>query len=189
MRDLIIGAEFNDLFRTFQRSARRLESRPFYDVSSERAPFHRFLGGVKDDPAYRAGREDWLATVRSAAAAGKRRERVRVVSDPLGDYDRFGVRGCRHNVEAGEHISYLWRHQANELDLPDHDFWLFDSERLALMWFTADHRLLGVQIVTDPDVVARHDAWLDLAVAHATPYRDFLAADPTRDDPPGVAAR
>ncbi|MGH4015951.1 MAG: DUF6879 family protein [Pseudonocardiaceae bacterium] len=51
--------------------------------------------------------------------------------------------------------------------------------------FTADDRLVGAQIVTEPSVVRQHAHWLDLAEAHASPYRDFLAADPARAMPPG----
>ncbi|MEJ7743284.1 MAG: helix-turn-helix transcriptional regulator, partial [Nocardioidaceae bacterium] len=69
--------------------------------------------------------------------------------------------------------------------MPGHDFWLFDDERLALLWFTTDDRLLGAQISTEPAVVRQHTRWLDLAEAHATPYRGYLAADPARAMPPG----
>ena len=89
------------------------------------------------------------------------------------------------NVDAGEDIRYLARDRGNALELPGHDFWLFDDERLALLWFTTDDRLLGAQISTEPAVVRQHTRWLDLAEAHATPYRDYLAADPARAMPPG----
>ncbi len=105
--------------------------------------------------------------------------------EPLTPYLRFDLYHCRFNVDAGEDIRYLACDRANELDLPGHDFWLFDHERLALLWFTTDDRLLGAQLVTETTVVRQHERWLDLAEAHATAYRDYLAAAPSRAMPPG----
>ena len=132
----------------------------------------------------RARREPWFASVRAVTAAGKRRQRVRVVPEPLTDYLRWELRICRDNVAAGEDVRYLRRDQANDLDLPAHDFWVLDSNRLALLFFTADDRLLGAEVLTDPDMVSRHERWIDIAVEHAAPYEQFLAEDPTRADPP-----
>ncbi len=98
------------------------------------------------------------------------------------------MRGNRGNAEGGEDIRYLLQSRAHELDLPDHDFWVFDSEILVLMRFTGDDRPLPHEVVTDPELVARHEAWIDLAMQHATPYGEYLAQDPTREDPPPGAA-
>ena len=98
---------------------------------------------------------------------------------------RHELAQCEHNVAVGEDIRYLVRDEANALDLPDHDFWVFDDERVALLYFTADDRLLGAQIVTEPAVVAAHVHWLDLATRHARPYQQYVAEDPSRVRPPG----
>lgn len=186
MADLITGEAFGRLFRTFQRSARRLETRDCYRDPEEDEALARFLAGSPEDPGYVASREYWLSgTIRAAVDADQRFARVRVVPEPLTPYLRFGLFHCRFNVDAGEDIRYLARDRANALDLPGHDFWLFDDERLALLWFTTDDRLLGAQIVTEPAVVRQHARWLDRAEAHATPYRDYLAAAPARAMPSG----
>jgi hypothetical protein len=56
-----------------------------------------------------------------------------------------------------------------------------DGERLALLYFTADDRLLGAELITDPIAVARHERWMDHAHAVGIRYRDYLAVDPGRD--------
>ena len=144
----------------------------------------QFLDDNYDDAEHRAYFSDWTEPVRVATAMGKRFERVRVVPDELTPYLRLELRWNRYNAEAGEDVRYLRRSAANKLDLPAQDFWIFDGERLALMYFTADHRLLGADLVTDPVIVARHDRWLDMAMCHAIPYVEYLAADPTRELPP-----
>lgn len=186
MADLIAGEAFGQLFRTFLHSARRLETRDRYRDPEEDDALARYLDGSPENPGYVASRDYWLrGTIRAAVDAGRCFTRVRVVPEPLTPYLRFGLYHCAFNVDAGEDIRYLPRDRANALDLPGHDFWLFDEQRLALLWFTPDDRLLGAQLSTEPTVVRQHMRWLDLAEAHATPYRDYLAADPTRAMPPG----
>ncbi len=65
--------------------------------------------------------------VREATNEGRRFSRVRVVSIPLADYIRFGVWASQFTTAAGEGIRYLARDQAQDMALPSHDYWLFDS--------------------------------------------------------------
>ena len=185
--ELITGPAFGQLFRTFEHTAQRLEGRGRYNELSEAAALQRFLDGQTEDPEYVASRSGWLEeTIKPAVAAGKRFQRVRLVADPPTDYQRFGLRNCRDNVAAGEDMRYLTRPDADRLDLPDHDFWLFDDKRLVLLWFTPNNRLLGGQVVADEDVVDQHRHWLSVALDAATHYEDFLAADPGLVLPPAL---
>jgi hypothetical protein len=180
---LITGEEFGQLFQSFKYTARRLEGRGRYNDPEEEVALQRFLNGQAEDQEYVADRDYWLdGTVRPAVAAGKIFQRVRLVADPLTQYQRFGLRNCRDNVAAGEDIRYLTRAEANRLDLPDHDYWLFDGQ-LAMLWFTHDDRLLGAQWVADQEVTQQHEQWLNTALNAAAPYGEFLAADPSRDRP------
>jgi hypothetical protein len=182
--NLLAGADFLALFTAARRSVRRLETRDHYEVPEERELLTQFLTGQYGEAAHRAYFADWVEPVTAATTAGIRFERVRVVPEPLTPYLRLEVRWNRYNAEAGEDIRYLPRCRANELDLPAQDFWVFDGERVALMYFTADDRLLGVEVLTDPDLVASHEAWIDRAWTTATPYADYLAANPAREQPP-----
>lgn len=185
---LITGPAFGELFRSFERTAQRLEGRGQYNEPSEAGALQRFLGGQAEDPEYTASRSAWLVdTVAEAVKAGKTFQRVRVVAEPPTEYQRFGLRNCRDNVAAGEDMRYLTRPEADRLDLPDHDFWLFDGERLVLLWFTSGNRLLGGQAVSDPAAVDQHQRWLSAALDAATPYADFLAKDPSLVRPPVLA--
>jgi len=180
--DLLTGPAFAELFRGFSRSARRLETRDRY--AGDQALFDRWRRGELDEPALADKVAAWLEQVRASTAAGGRYERVRVVREPPTDYQRFALATCRASVEAGEDIRYLPRGEAVELALPDHDFWLFDDERLALLYFTADDRPLGAQVVRDPALLGQHRRWFELAFEAAQPYREYLAADPTREQRP-----
>lgn len=119
--------------------------------------------------------DTWLAMVRQAAAAGRRFTRVRVVSQPMTDYQRFSHAVARRNNEAGEDIRYLARDLAEAARLPDHDYWLFDSRKLAIMHFSDDDQFQGAEIIEDPAVIVQHNYWRDVAWHHATRRDDFAA--------------
>jgi hypothetical protein len=181
MPDLLTGADFGQVLAGFERTARRLETRDRYASPAEDEVVRRFLAGEPLGPAFL---QVWLDQVRDATAAGKRVERVRVVSEPLSDYKRAEMVICRYNVEAGEDISYLKRGTATALDLPDYDYWLFDSARLALMHFTEEGQFVGAEVVTHPGVVARHQRWFALARQAAVPYWQYLGQDSCWARPP-----
>lgn len=171
---LLTGEDFARLFTGFDHTAFRLEIRDRYNMPDEREDFELFLAGRPKPLEVEAEeRRDWLDMVRDAVAAGKRFERVRVVTEPHSDYIRFEMAGTGLNVDAGEDIRYLPRHLAAGRDLPDHDFWLFDSLRVAYLHFDAGDRLLGAEIITDPEVVARHCHWRDVAWHGAVPHDEY----------------
>lgn len=134
-----------------------------------------FLAGELDPDKQRTGW--WLPNVRAATSVGRRFERVRVVSTPPTDYSRYGLFTSRDNIAAGEDIRYLARTEAQQLGLPNHDYWLFDSRKLARLHFDdSDDRLLTVEIIEDDhEQIVQHNYWRDVAWHHATRRGDFVA--------------
>jgi hypothetical protein len=121
--------------------------------------------------------QDWLSMIREATREGRSFARVRAVSLPLSDYNRWSHVVARHNNEAGEDIRYLTRDLAKATGLPDHDYWLFDSRKLAIMQFDDDNRFLGSEIVEDPSVIVQHNYWRDAAWHHAVRRDEFATEE------------
>jgi hypothetical protein len=167
---LIRGQELADFVLGYEHTAFRLEWRERYNEPEEAEPLRRFLAG---EPDY-AWNEDWAAMIQRRTASGQRTERVRIVSEPHSDYTRFGLDLARINVAAGEDIRYLPRNRAERLDLPDYDFWLIDSARLAILRFGEDDVLLGAELVGDPAALVKHCSWRDVAWHHATPLAEYV---------------
>lgn len=115
--------------------------------------------------------------VRKAANEGRRFMRVRVVDLPLNDYNRFGYAVSQRNNAAGEDIRYLARDLAKAAELPNHDYWLFDSRKLAMMHFADDDRFLGAEIIEDPSVIVQHNYWRDASWHHAVRRDDFATEE------------
>lgn len=178
MPELLRGPAFSALFSSFTRTAQRLETRDHY--AGDQALFEQWQRGELDEPALAGKVTAWLDAVRATTADGGRYQRVRVVSEPPTDYQRFALATCRESTKAGEDIRYLTQAAAAGRDLPAHDFWLFDNERLALLYYTASDRLVGAQVLTEPAVVVQHQQWFDAAFSAATRYAAYVAGDPTR---------
>ena len=180
---VVSGAEFFELFQRFTRSARRLESRSQSLIEEEQPRYRAFLAGQLPE-ACGAETTAWTEMVRRHAAAGRPFQRVRVMDEPLSDYNRYLLYRTPYNLAAGEDIRYLNRDSANRLDLPDHDFWVFDSGLVCLLRFTADGRPIGHDLIADRELAARHEEWILRAWEAAVPYAEYVAADPTRVLPP-----
>jgi hypothetical protein len=169
---LLVGDEFGRLFHTFEHTAFRLEVRDRYNSPRETESFEKFLADEPDDLAWH---QKWLAMLREASTQGRRFCRVRVVSLPLSEYSRFGLWISQFASDAGDDIGYLTRDKANSLELPNHDYWLFDSRKLVRMHFGEDDRFLGGEVIEDPATIVLHNYWRDTARHYAIRRNDFAS--------------
>jgi hypothetical protein len=171
--DLLTGEDFRRLCQNFEHTAFRLETRDRYIDDEEEVPLRRFLTGMPPDDAWFM---DWYEAVEQLAADGRRMERVRVITEPHSDYTRFGIDLARRlNVPSGEDIRYLPRQRAQELGLPQEDFWLLDSSRVLIVHFS-DDVVLGAELVTDPAEVVKRGYWRDAAWHYAVPVDRYASS-------------
>ncbi|HEX4816716.1 MAG TPA: hypothetical protein VFV66_28575 [Nonomuraea sp.] len=176
MTVLLSEAELGELLATFTTSAFRFELRERYNSTVGAEPFRKWQAGEPDDYAWHRA---WMEKVRRDVAAGKTWQRVRIVSVPPSDYTRYGIEVARLSVAAGEDIRYLRRDVAESLELEPYDAWLLDDARLIWLHFHgADDTFAGAELVTDTEVLARHQTWRDLALKHAQPLEEFAARLP-----------
>jgi hypothetical protein len=168
---LLTDEEFHRLFETFEHTAFRLEVRDRYNAPYEDESLQKFLAGEPEyiDDSFK----EWLDLVRAATAEGRRFSRVRVVNLPLTDYSRYGIAYARFTNAAGDDIRYLTWDRARAVGLPDHDYWLFDSRKIARLHFDEDDHLLGVEVIEDPAAVVQHNYWRDAARHWAVRRDDF----------------
>jgi hypothetical protein len=177
MSSRITQDEFNRLLATFGRSAFRLETQPAYALGYERADFDRFLAGAPVPPPELDWWRPWLDQIASLTGEGKTVSRVRVLTEPPTDYQRWEVWGARWNAEAGERVGYMRQSHAERIGLPlDHDWWLLDDERLIIMRYNSVGEIDIKELTTDPGTVAQHRDWRDLAVRNATTAEEIAAA-------------
>ncbi|MFS8199026.1 DUF6879 family protein (plasmid) [Streptomyces sp. CWNU-52B] len=165
-------ASVSHLFSEFRHTAWRLETRRGY-ASDRRSPlWPRFLAGedVANGPA-----NAWRQNVAEQTAAGKRFERVRIVDEPLTQGQAFLMARAPSNVSAGEDIRNLPRALAEELRLPDHDFWVLDSKTVIRFAHDDEGTTLGVYVTEDPAEVLATCQARDAAWHHAVRTEEFAA--------------
>lgn len=167
-------AGFYELFQSARYSIFRLETLSVYGSSGEKVPLAAFLS----DGPYRPseGQDGWMAMLRSNARSGCVMRRVHVVAEPLTDYLRFEL--CwsyPFSVAAGEEIRIVSVADAAwPVDVPRHDFWLFDSCRLIDMHYDDHGNWLGVEPVDDPGRIVAANHARDAALHRSVPWATYV---------------
>lgn len=171
MRELLSDDAFDELFQSYRHVAWRLETRTAYGVAEEDVPFQEWLAGK--DPGI-DWFQPWLRMMRQELATGKRMERVRLIDDPPSDCLKWELWTTPYNLAIGEDIRYLPREHPIAAELPDHDFWVFDSRVVAHFEFDGP-RVLGAWIDDDPASVVSALQARDAAWHHALTYTEYMA--------------
>ncbi|MFF2020686.1 DUF6879 family protein [Streptomyces sp. NPDC058171] len=163
---LLDGEPWRAMFRDFKRSAWRLEVQPTYTMPAEAESLARFLRGEPKPDEHNAA---WHGRVRGALEAGKSIGRVRVVRQPLTDYQRYQFAwGIPGNIRAGEDIRVLDLTD-RDLGLPDQDFWMFDESVVVHLNYRPDGTQINRELIEEPDI-SRYLAWRDLARGSAVTF-------------------
>jgi hypothetical protein len=166
---------FGRLFTDIDSSWFRLETLQHYDVEYEREDLAAFLRGEPIDTTP----GPWQATLRDHVAAGRQLERVHVLEEPLSDYVRYELAAYVPNAEAGEDVRVIAVRRGDwPGDVPRHDFWLFDDERLWLMDYDPQGRFEAMRRIGDPLALEQHRRWRDAALAQSIPLADYAAHQP-----------
>lgn len=171
--------DFDALFDEFHHTAFRWEGLPAYDVGGEEAARIEAMRTGRPIPERSVRTDPWLARIAVTTVAGKNWSRLRVVDEPLTEYQRLELTAYAEAQAAGDQ-TFLAPRSAVE-DGPD--FWLFDAgtpqARGFLMRYDAGGHWLGLEMVTEPSGLAALDRRREQAQRAAVALNVFLAV--TRD--------
>ncbi|MGW4249863.1 DUF6879 family protein, partial [Nocardia sp. NPDC004722] len=137
------------LIRAARKSAFHLEVQDTYTVPSESEPFRRFLSGEPRSDEPDESWEAWSALIRDAIARGVTVSRIRIVTVPHSDYQRWLLTETHDNIAAGEDIRYLPRHLVDPAQVPADDFWLLDDTTVAFNLVDKEGKPAGAGVTTD----------------------------------------
>lgn len=169
----LTGFPWPDLLRECQREAFHLEVRDTYAVPDEFEPLRRFLAGEPEDNTWF---DTWCTLVRGTTNRGVRVTRVRVVTVPHTDYQRWLLTVTEANTKVGEEIRYLPRHLVDADEVPQDDFWLLDDERVVFNLVDQEGRAAGACALTTDPKIAEHCRSIKAHLwALATPYAEYAA--------------
>lgn len=163
--------EWAHLFTSYERSAYRLEGQQMYSSPKEDVHLAEFLAGrpVDFDLTWR------LPKTQAQIAAGRTKTTVRILIEPPTAYTRLELSVYPQLVDAGEDIRIIAAPQGQRpLELPLHDYWLFDERDVWKMHYYENFRFAGAELLDAPAEISEHLRWRDLALALAVPLHDYL---------------
>lgn len=169
--------DFAELLESTRVEALHLEMRDVYAADREAGSFAEWLHtGVRptdpDGPYWR----EWVSQVRAAVARGVTMRRLRIVSEPVSEYVRYGLTGAPVNAAAGEDVRYLPRHRTADLLLPGLDLWCLDRRLVRFHHFDGDGRIVADTDCHDPTVAVRCADAFEMAWERAIPYTVYRPA-------------
>ena len=168
-------------FSGYRFSAIRLETLPAYSVRGE-AEFIQAWRERKPRPERSVRNDEYLREVAADVLAGRDRQRIRVVDEPLSDYIRWELNGLAENDVAGEATQVAVRAGGSEKAVRDlagiTDFWMFDygheDEQAVLLYYGQDGEFDSAYLATAVD-----HGWcrkmLARALRHSVPLAEFAA--------------
>lgn len=168
---LLDGDGWREFFDAFEQEAWRFETQPTYTMPKEQENVARFLLG-EAKPAHHNAR--WHERVSGYVESGRSIGRVRVVRQPLTDYQRYQFAwGIPGNIKAGEDIRVLdVTHDDYGLPLTGQDWWIFDGTRIAHLNFRPDGTQINREAYEgDP---APYREWKRITLEHSVPFKEYV---------------
>jgi len=163
--------ELNELCRGIRTSFVHLETRDAYGTDVELPHMAKWRRGEPDDFAWLSW---WLEMLRGHRAAGRTCRRLRIVSEPISDYQRWTLGHAELFVEAGEDIRYLPRWLLTNVALPGSgDFYVFDDELVLFLHYAGDGTNTSFEITGDSQTVRSCQHAFENAWNLSTPFRDY----------------
>ncbi|MGX1778654.1 DUF6879 family protein [Nocardia brasiliensis] len=162
--------EFERLLTDFKHTAVHLESRDAYGTAVELPHMAKWAAGEHDDLEWLQG---WCATVRHHISAGRTVRRVRIVSEPLSDYQRWSHSIAQPMVDAGEDIRWVPRTRMSSIAIPGNDFYLFDNALVAFLHYSGAGLSTGKTISDDPQDIQMCRTAFEAAWQQAIPHSDY----------------
>ena len=163
--------ELGELCRGIRTSFVHLESRDAYGTDTELPHLAKWRRGEPDDYAWLGW---WLEMLRGHRAAGRSCRRVRVVSEPVSEYQRWILSHVRLFTEAGEDIRYVPRPRLVATPLPGSgDFYVFDDELVMFLHYAGTGLNTAFELTNEPPLVETCREAFEAAWKLGTPADDY----------------
>ena len=162
-----------EVFRECKRTAFHLEVRDTYAVPQESDRLRRFLNG--ESPLPDEYKNQWVDLMRETTGRGVAIGRVRVVTMPHTDYQRWLLSVTGSNVDAGDDIRYVPRHLAGEV--PPDDWWLMDDARVIFNMVDENGKPAGLSETVDAGIVSYCCGVKERLWELAIPYAEYVESE------------
>ncbi|WP_433332948.1 DUF6879 family protein [Spirillospora sp. CA-294931] len=151
------------------REVLKIELLDRYPVDAEQFAAWQAGDTEKVAASYAAWRDEMAAD----SAAGVIFKRVRVVSEPLSEYQRMAVEWSGLGVEAGEQLRWLPRRLVSAVPLPGNDCFVMDRTSVMFNVHDGDGVIAENQVSDAPDVLRFCLKAFERAWEMATPHDQY----------------
>lgn len=162
--------ELKKLFYGVKREAIRLEMRDGYGTVTELPHLAKWKAGEPDDYAWLRW---WCDMMRAHVAAGRVFRRLKVVSEPLSEYQQWSLKVTTPMVEAGEDIRWVPRRLLSEIFLPGNDVWMFDDEVAVFHHYAGSGLVVDRTVSTDHEFITEFRATFERVWPLGIPHREY----------------
>ncbi|MFF1817494.1 DUF6879 family protein [Kribbella sp. NPDC058245] len=154
----------------------KLELRDSYKVDDDDLAAWR----AGDYQTLEASYGGWRDVVAGRLAEGKTLRRVRVVSEPLSEYQQMSLRFSGSAVAAGEDLRWLPRRLVSTIALPGNDCFVLEGRMAMFNVLDGDNDRSEIQLYTEPEAVKFCLEAFETAWSIAVPHHEYRPPETTR---------
>jgi hypothetical protein len=165
--------DLTELTGNFKHSMVHIETRDAYGTETELPHMAKWRAGEPDDFEWLQG---WCEKIASHVSAGRSARRVKIVSEPLSDYQRWVYDVFTPILEAGEDIRWVPRRSVSTTCMPGNDYYLFDDERVVFLHYAGTGLNTGFTTTTNREVVEMCSAAFEKVWALSVPHSEYKPA-------------
>ncbi|MEU4294906.1 DUF6879 family protein [Kribbella sp. NPDC026596] len=166
----ITADDLTELTGSFKRSMVHLEARDAYGTDTELPHLAKWLAGEPDDFAWL---QDWCEKIAAHVNAGRSARRIKIVSEPLSDYQRWAYGAFTPIAEAGEDIHWVPRPRVSTVGIPGNDYYLFDGKRVVFLHYAGTGLNTSFTTTTDREVVEMCSSAFEKVWALSIPHSEY----------------
>jgi len=165
--------DLTELTGSFRHTIVHLETRDAYGTETELPHMAKWRAGESDDFEWL---QEWCQKMRSHMDAGRSARRVKIVSEPLSDYQRWVYGVFTPIAEAGEDVRWLPRPLASTICIPGSDYYLFDNQRVVFLHYAGTGLNTGFTTTTAPEVVEMCSTAFEKVWTLSVPHSEYNPA-------------
>lgn len=135
-------------FKSFKKTAQRIEALPEYNASESNKSFFYYNNGNITEDYSDAG---WCKNIKEWVNEGKSIERIRVIPKKFNPYLSFEFTCYEKNILSGEKFFAIYEKDYKKICEELEDVWIFDSKNFIKLNYDTDGKFINSELINNKD--------------------------------------